>query len=62
MACPDIIREIPDLFRKLIIRHYDPLYARSQHKNFQQLNDSRRLMTDDLSEEGGRGLAAEVVA
>jgi len=54
-------RNLPDLFRELIIRHYDPLYARSQHKNFRQLNGARQLMTDDLSEEGVRGLAAEVV-
>jgi len=54
-------RNLPDLFRELIIRHYDPLYARSQHKNFRQLNGARQLMTDDLSEKGVRGLAAEVV-
>ena len=53
-------RNLPELFRELIIRHYDPLYARSQHKNFRQINGARRLMTDDLSEEGVRGLAAEV--
>ena len=55
-------RNLSDLFRELIIRHYDPLYARSQHKNFQQLIGARQLMTDDLSEEGVRRLAAEVIA
>ncbi|MDR2208997.1 MAG: tRNA 2-selenouridine(34) synthase MnmH [Azoarcus sp.] len=54
-------RNLPELFRELIIRHYDPLYARSQHKNFRQLGDARRLEMDDLSEEAFGRLAGKVV-
>jgi tRNA 2-selenouridine synthase len=53
-------QNLPDLFRELITRHYDPLYARSQHKNFRQLVGAQQLLTNDLSEEGVRKLAAEV--
>ncbi|MDR2015947.1 MAG: tRNA 2-selenouridine(34) synthase MnmH, partial [Azoarcus sp.] len=51
-------RNLPELFRELIVRHYDPLYARSQRKNFRQLANARQLETDDLSEEAFRRLAA----
>ncbi|MCL2876475.1 MAG: tRNA 2-selenouridine(34) synthase MnmH [Betaproteobacteria bacterium] len=55
-----IERNLPELFQELITRHYDPLYARSQHKNFHQLAGARQLMTDDLSEEGFRRMAKEI--
>ncbi|MCL2830882.1 MAG: tRNA 2-selenouridine(34) synthase MnmH [Betaproteobacteria bacterium] len=55
-------RNLPELFGELISRHYDPLYARSQHKNFPQLASARQLMTNDLSEDAFRRLAAEVVS
>lgn len=54
-------RKLPELFQELITHHYDPLYARSQHKNFHQLAQARQLMTDDLSEEGVGRLAEEVM-
>ncbi|MDR1854223.1 MAG: tRNA 2-selenouridine(34) synthase MnmH [Azoarcus sp.] len=55
-------RNLPDLFRELIVRHYDPLYARSQHRHFTQLAQARRLETDDLSAEAIAGLAEEIVS
>lgn len=54
-------RNLPDLFRELIARHYDPLYARSQYKHFAQLPQARLLETDDLSPEAIAKLAAEAV-
>jgi tRNA 2-selenouridine synthase len=42
--------DLPNLFRELIVRHYDPLYARSQGRHFQRLPDACRLDADDLSE------------
>jgi tRNA 2-selenouridine synthase len=54
-------RNLPELFRELIVRHYDPLYTRSQHKNFRQLSNARRLKTNDLSEEAFRKMAEEAV-
>lgn len=55
-------RNLPDLFRELIVHHYDPLYARSQHRHFQQLSGAPRLDTDDLSEKAVRQLAMCVIA
>jgi len=55
-------RNLPPLFQELIARHYDPLYARSQHKNYHHLNGARQLITDDLSEEGFRKMAEEIRA
>ena len=53
-------RNLPPLFQELITHHYDPLYARSQYKNFHQLAGARQLMTDNLTEEGFGKMAAEV--
>ncbi|MDR3087950.1 MAG: tRNA 2-selenouridine(34) synthase MnmH [Azoarcus sp.] len=54
-------RNLPALFRELIVRHYDPLYARSQYRHYERLVDARQLPTDDLSEEAIGGLAEEVL-
>lgn len=55
-------RNLPDLFRELIVRHYDPLYARSQHKNFRRLADAKRLKTSFLTEEAFKRLAKKVAS
>jgi tRNA 2-selenouridine synthase len=55
-------RNLPELFRELLARHYDPLYARSQHKHFRQLSNAKQLTAGDLSEETFRALAAEASA
>ncbi|MCL1917189.1 MAG: tRNA 2-selenouridine(34) synthase MnmH [Peptococcaceae bacterium] len=54
-------RNLPDLFRELITCHYDPLYTRSQHKNFRRFADAQQVMTNDLSEESLQKLATEVI-
>ena len=54
-------RNLPDLFQELIARHYDPLYARSQHKHFRQLSSALRLETDTLSEDAIRRMARETI-
>ncbi len=43
--------ELRALFSELIIKHYDPLYARSQHKHFAALKNATRISVDDLSHE-----------
>ncbi|MDR2925935.1 MAG: tRNA 2-selenouridine(34) synthase MnmH [Azoarcus sp.] len=55
-------RKLPELFRELIERHYDPLYARSQHKNFRRLGIAQRLEANDLTEEAFKRLAEEVAS
>jgi tRNA 2-selenouridine synthase len=55
-------RELAPLFAALMAEHYDPLYARSQHQNFERLVDARRVETDDLSDAGIAALAARIAA
>ena len=52
-----LARELAPLFEQLMLRHYDPLYARSQGRNFAQLGQALRVATDDLSEAGIEALA-----
>ncbi len=50
------------LVRELLEQHYDPLYRRSQDRNYAgMLDPGNNLTTDDLSEDGIRRLAAAVV-
>ncbi len=52
--------DLPELFRELIERHYDPHYSRSQHRHFRALNDAMRFSTDDLSEAALQTLALRI--
>jgi tRNA 2-selenouridine synthase len=54
--------DLPPLFDQLMERHYDPLYARSQHQNFERLGDARCEATDDLSPAGIEALARRLAA
>lgn len=51
-----------ELFGEFIDLHYDPLYRRSQNRNFTRFAQARRLDTDDLSPEGVRKLAERILA
>jgi tRNA 2-selenouridine synthase len=53
--------DLVPLFDELMALHYDPLYARSQGRNFEQLPGARRVATDDLSEAGIETLAARII-
>lgn len=50
----------PTLVGELLELHYDPLYQRSQGRNFAGMQDSGVFSTDDLSEDGIKRLAAAI--
>ncbi len=50
-----------ELFGELIDGHYDPLYRRSQQRNFLRLDEADTVETDDLSPEGIRRLAVRIL-
>ncbi|WP_428424804.1 tRNA 2-selenouridine(34) synthase MnmH [Methylibium sp.] len=54
--------KLPPLFEALMTQHYDPLYARSQGRHFEQLGGARRIATDDLSQAGIAALAKRIAA
>ncbi|MDP5239764.1 tRNA 2-selenouridine(34) synthase MnmH [Uliginosibacterium sp. 31-16] len=54
-------RALPALYAELIERHYDPLYARSQNRNFTRFGSAARFTTDDLSEAGVDSLAGAIL-
>jgi tRNA 2-selenouridine synthase len=53
--------QLEPLFDELMRLHYDPLYARSQGSHLQQLHTALRLPSDDLSPEGIRRLAQQIL-
>jgi len=53
--------EWPALVRELLEQHYDPLYQRSQDRNFTGYENPATFPTDDLSATGIAGLAARIV-
>jgi len=55
-------RNLQPLFEELMALHYDPLYARSQRKNYQAWDARQSLSTDDLSPQGIDHLADQVMA
>jgi tRNA 2-selenouridine synthase len=59
----DLIRtgDFASLFRELLEQHYDPLYQRSQNKNYRYA-DAPLFETEDLSPESIKALAARILA
>jgi len=55
-------RDWPALVAELLERHYDPLYRRSQGKNYAHFAEAPRFATDDLSPAGLTKLATEILA
>ena len=53
--------ELEPLFAELMALHYDPLYARSQGSHLLQLQSALRLPSDDLSPDGVRRLARQIL-
>lgn len=49
------------LVHELLELHYDPLYRRSQNRNFAGFNSPQTFSTDDLTPEGIAGLAGRIV-
>ncbi|HEY0296614.1 MAG TPA: tRNA 2-selenouridine(34) synthase MnmH [Bordetella sp.] len=56
------VRALPALFEDMMTLHYDPLYARSQGRNFQQLGRAVSVETRDLSAAGIEDLARRITA
>lgn len=54
--------DLPTLYTEFIDLHYDPLYRRSQNRNFAHFAHAPRLSTDDLSANGIEALALEMLA
>jgi len=50
------------LVAELLAKHYDPLYQRSQAKNYRDFGDAPPLATDDLSADGITALARRIQA
>lgn len=55
-------RELAELFGEFIDLHYDPLYRRSQNRNFTRFPEAPVLATDDLTPAGVELLARRVLA
>lgn len=54
--------DYPPLVRELLELHYDPLYQRSQNRNYAGFEHADSLETDDLSPDNLRRLARQVCA
>ncbi|HUW37927.1 MAG TPA: tRNA 2-selenouridine(34) synthase MnmH [Rhodocyclaceae bacterium] len=54
--------EFPTLVAELLEQHYDPLYQRSQAKNFAGFSDAARIESDDLSPDGMARLARGILS
>ncbi|MBM3391009.1 MAG: tRNA 2-selenouridine(34) synthase MnmH [Betaproteobacteria bacterium] len=55
-------RDWPALVAELLEKHYDPLYRRSQGKNYAHFAEAPRFATDDLSPAGLTELAKRILA
>lgn len=55
-------RSLPTLFAEFIDLHYDPLYRRSQNRNFARFPDAPAFFSDDLSPAGIESLARRILA
>jgi tRNA 2-selenouridine synthase len=54
--------EFPSLVDELLELHYDPLYQRSQEKNYADYTDAATFETDDLSPAGIAAIARDILA
>ncbi len=53
--------DLPALYAEFIDRHYDPLYHRSQNRNFTRIDQAVRFDTTDLSDIGITALARRIL-
>lgn len=54
--------EIEPVVRELLVKHYDPGYASSTQRNFQQFGEARTLAPRDRTPESMRDLAQDLVS
>jgi tRNA 2-selenouridine synthase len=52
--------DFPALVEALLVKHYDPLYLRSQNTNFSELDSATVIDADSLSDAGIEALAGEI--
>jgi tRNA 2-selenouridine synthase len=57
-----VARDWPALVGELLEKHYDPLYKRSQGRNYTRFADAPRYATDDLSPAALDSLARRILA
>jgi len=55
-------RALPQLFEALMAKHYDPLYARSQGRHLERLDQAQRVECHDLSDAGIQALASRIAS
>ena len=55
------VHDLKRLFGEFIDRHYDPLYQRSQNRNFAGFTNAPRYVTDDLSPPALDALARQIL-
>ncbi|MCC6656934.1 MAG: tRNA 2-selenouridine(34) synthase MnmH [Rhodocyclaceae bacterium] len=55
-------RDWPALVAELLEKHYDPLYRRSQGRNYVHFAEAPRFASDDLSPAGLKNLASAILA
>ncbi len=55
-------RALPALFGEMMALHYDPLYARSQNRNYQRLDQAVQVRAQDLTDSGIEDLARRIAA
>jgi tRNA 2-selenouridine synthase len=53
---------MPELFERLMVKHYDPSYRRSVLRNYPEIDQSPVVELDDLSPEGLRKVAENLTA
>jgi tRNA 2-selenouridine synthase len=51
----------PELVQELLEIHYDPLYQRSQDRNFSGFQNPRSFLSEDLSADGIKLLAEQII-
>jgi tRNA 2-selenouridine synthase len=54
--------QLAPLLESLLLKHYDPLYARSQGRHLERLEHAQRVETDDLSPQGIQNLAQRIAS
>lgn len=54
-------RDLPELYAELIDLHYDPLYHRSQNRNFSHIGRAAQFGSNDLSAAGIEDLAVSIL-
>jgi len=55
------LRQIPELFERVMVAHYDPAYARSTQRAYAALADAPAVELSDVSPEGLRVIAQQLI-